>query len=1251
MPHPKKRERGSALILVIGVLVLLSIIGTTFVAIMRIERSAARNFNTDATLRQLALQALAFCMEHPNWDPNAAGPPYDIDNDNIGGEDSLLFTQPLLQQVTSDLSPRWAVLKKPFGGRLNVNWNSFYVGANSDNHILNEGTSPGEVSLVDPIAAYLDFMGASGISTGTSAENRAVAHEIARRICNLRHGVPLRPLGAPPYPTGTSANARPGEDGVDDDVWLNDSTLTTASDPPLGNDPDDDDRWAGPLAAGVPALNWRSQTAYNMVDDDGDGVADEGGEDVDEPLEFTQHPDPWLLPNGLWPVSDDQPFGTADLTSIVVTPSPASDLKTLVNDVCQVWAPGQGYPFDGTGATDYFEYLKVLFTTRNRDYMGNAVPLNDLNILMPGSPTVTERLIVDRDRARFVSALAGVFEQDGMAPEPASLTAWQALANLIDFLDSDPDPTGTLGDLGLLTALVRSQGWKAATDDDNGNGKPDPGEPNTRTFIGTERQPYINEIYVYNRTDDNFDNDHDTVDDDNDPLLHPLPLEDPGSGDTRNGYYIELYNHYNSDIVLFNNPADPANDPTVDWYLRILDNADPPAVVGTYYLSSGQVGEIGTGWAAGATEIIVPAGGYLIIESRNWAVEPTSVAGETENDWLGTNGFTKLPDPLEAGTMPAGVPIVNLGLAPDVKLFEPDFTIELVYSYDEDGTAGAVAPVEAVVDRQKVPSNVISIEGGTDDGTRDFAPSWERHDPRLARVVRDRWFDNGTFTTDYTGEVLMPTWAYRDAENTAPGTGGDDIRFTLGAVNDANDADADVFDGNYDLGWSTSESYDDLVDVPNVHTWKFANPGALGKLLCVGPTPADPADYGWHDPAAVDPGDDDYWLVTSSPYTQVPANETTPSKFQKMPLDAKKINFTEMNVYDWNADVTYAPEPDAAPDNYPTGRATGVFDAFATIAFRGDGKDNDGDWDRATDETDATDTDGDGTPDPAPTPGDAHVDEADEIYVPGRIDVNNSNEYVLSGLPYVKFDDSTFYRPGLGDVAAVFLTAVTDPVTGSPGIIDERAAGGPFQSRADFYRRVVRPAVNSEAPRPPYNPGGGTGAFGKDTEDNHRYEDGGVFIRDSLDYRWETLQQPPRTTTANLLEPHDFILPGADAFADGRDMLIDDKTETDYTVGALMNMVGLDMELPEAFAGGGDLGVYTYYITVQLTDGADVNGDGVSVGDEDRDGIGITEPDWDEGSVIAEKRIIVLVDTTLPTTDPGRVRVFNWAVEGRAPER
>jgi hypothetical protein len=131
-----------------------------------------------------------------------------------------------------------------------------------------------------------------------------------------------------------------------------------------------------------------------------------------------------------------------------------------------------------------------------------------------------------------------------------------------------------------------------------------------------------------------------------------------------------------------------------------------------------------------------------------------------------------------------------------------------------------------------------------------------------------------------------------------------------------------------------------------------------------------------------------------------------------------------------------------------------------------------------------------------------------------------------------------------------------------------------------------------------------------------------------------------------------YILPGQGIApwppSDGGDFLVDDKSEIDYTVGALMNEVALENELPQEFASAAGTGIITYYITVQITDGKDVDGVDDTV---PADGIGVAQPDWKEGSVLAEKRIIALVNTALPSTNPQRIRIFSWSTEGRQPQR
>ncbi len=1203
MSQLRKRETGSALILVMGVLVLLSIIGTTFVALMRIETGATRNFSEDARARDLALGALAFCSQHPTWNPPRdplVEANNDVDSDGYGGKDCQLFTEPLSGDLASDAHARYAILKKPFGGRLNLNWNSFYTGPNSDNQVLNDGVSPGEISLVDSITAYLDYLGTLGVPVGTSAQNRDAAREIARRVCNRRYGVPPGPLtGTAADPPGNVPRAKPGEDALDDDSFLDDSTLAVGV-APAGRDADDDAAWAAP--------SWRPDPAVDGIDNNGDGIVDEAGEQIDEQDEFKGYPPPAL--GGGWPVDDDQPFDSTDLLSIVN--NSGSDIKTIVNYVCQ------NYP-GFNPAIDYFDYLRVLFTTYSRDYIGDMTPLNHLNLLPSTSGTADDIALVTADRAKFIAALESSLEEGGVKAEAADLTAWQTLANLIDYLDTDLDPGGSGDDWGIVTVLVKSEGWNQATDDRNGDGEPSlwdnagttQVEPHCRAFFGTERFPYINELWIYNRGTDRFDNDGDGVVDNDPAAVPPDPL--PQEVD-RDAYFIELTNQYATDVVLYNNPANPT-DPTVDWYIRILDSVGSEVLPHRRF-SSAQIWS-GGAWvpAAGTGTVRVKAGGYLTIESRDYS--------SSDNPQLAAAGLKQLPDP---SALPSDV-LVNLNLPNTVKLFQGDYTVELVYSYDPDGT-GPDPAEDVVVDRQKLTSQIGSDYASPPApvGTYDFAPSWERHDPRIARCIRG---------ASGVGGPLVVTWPYSAAETATAGTGGDDIRNTLGAVNDADDSDADPFDGNYDLGSSGTTRYDDLVSIPNKPDWKFANVGGLGSLLAVGPLPPDPTLFGWSgDFLTVTSSADDYWLVKCSPYTAVPG--TGADYFSKnYPLDAKKIDFTSSTIVAWDS-LSY--DVNTAPNKFPTGRAQAIFDKFTVFCPWKDGKDNDGDWLAAAD-----DADGDG----GPSPGDPHVDESDEVYAYGRVDVNDADAFVMAALPYVEYDDSTFHRPGgPGHVPGVFVTATADTaaVPNVTSIYEERDSGGPFKSRKDFVDRVVKLLTNATT----YNPAGNVGAFGKDIEDNQVCDNGaGTPRRTAVLYEWDTSQRPPRT--ANTIgAPYDFILPGQ--AGDGGDLLTDDKSETDYTVGALMNMISLESELPAAFASGGaDLGIYTYYITVQITDGLDVNGNDVAFGDEDGDALGIHEPDWDEGTVLAEKRIVALVNTNLPLSDPKRITVFNWSFEGRAP--
>jgi hypothetical protein len=393
--------------------------------------------------------------------------------------------------------------------------------------------------------------------------------------------------------------------------------------------------------------------------------------------------------------------------------------------------------------------------------------------------------------------------------------------------------------------------------------------------------------------------------------------------------------------------------------------------------------------------------------------------------------------------------------------------------------------------------------------------------------------------------------------------------------------------------------------------------------------PPDPTAFGW---TATD------WLVTHSPYTYV--NPAAPGA---NPVDAKKVNFIDA--------------ANLADASDPKGKAGAIFDKFTAWCPWRDGKDNNlqgdlGVWNAATD-----DVDGDG----GPTPGDPHVDDAAEKYAYGRVAVNEEGpaaEACLAALPFVIYQSDASLSPNpvdfrawvggaAADVKDYYLTAIGAAGT-SITEIRNALTNKRFESRKQFLDTVVLPRIGNASVPIALGP-----SFGRDHEDNQVYEvnpGAGLVLRRwdaARPQEWETIQRPPRTATALASAiPAMYILPGQ--VGDGGDFLVDDKSEIDYTVGALMNEVALENELPQEFASAAGTGIITYYITVQITDGKDVDGVDDTV---PADGIGVAQPDWKEGSVLAEKRIIALVNTALPSTNPQRIRIFSWSTEGRQPQR
>jgi hypothetical protein len=1247
------RQRGSALVLTLAVLVLLSIIGTAFVILMRTETAATRNFSEDAEARFLALQALSYVLNHPGWTLPAGT---DVDNDNDGTVESMWFTKPL-SDLATDTHARFSFLKKNAGCRLNVNWDSFYhqSGAFAE-QAQNVGAAIGEISMERAIASYIDALIPTYFPAANPADSPTLAREIALRFCNYRYGQFIGTPPTPPLPAGLPVANYPGSDAVDDDQWLEDTTLAVGA-APTQIDPDDAAKWVTPLPTpvGQKPYNWRPLPQADRVDNDGDGLIDETAaadpngipEELDSYDEFVQYP---MILGGLWPPLDDQPFGSQDLQIIVQNAPPTGSdppIKAIINDVFLNWAGANGIAGYGAGVVandDYFEPMRHIFTTYNSEYIGAMAPVNHLNYLIPEGASAAERSRVESDRNRFVAAMREVLLDGGVSPAAADNTAWQILANLVDFLDEDLDAAGSdvwNGNASLhrdlLTRLTKVEGWTAneALYDLDLDGTMEPGEPGWRVFFGTERQPLFNEFWIYNRGYDQADNDGDGYRDQADRPTNPptatAPYEyssDAGFAafQPQNGYYIELYNQYATGITLYNDPVN-ATDPTVDWYIRVLDSAGVQKA--TYRLSLADK-RSGGGWTTDAAAY-VPPGGYFVIATRDYV-------GENGNDGVSTvPDLTTWPDGTAVILNTAGGPILE-----DTLVFEPGDVVELVYSYDHDGTGPSYEAEDAVVDRQKMPHTTVLTDKSMGDvmspadmpPKHNFAPSWERQDPRLAACYD---YDPTTLPLNLADPVargftaplpLIPTEEYRAAEAATAGTGGDAVRHTLGTIND-DGAGGDPFDGNYTFGETSYPGYlplmqpggllktrfDDLVDIVNDPTFKFANPGMLGALLCVGPLPPAYDLYGWSSTE---------WLAANSPYTFWTSDPTTSAgNGTANPLDAKKVDFLSGK----------------GTGDDPRGAARAIFDVFTTVCPWEDGKDNDGDWNPAATPTD--DRDGDG----GPSPGDFNVDEDDEVYVYGRVTVNAitpESQHVMSALPYVRYNDSKLYRPGFTDIERVYLTSVDDTVTamsGTPenGIVDLRGSDQ-FRTRKEFLEKVVLQAL--DLANDDYDPAADIGAFGRDTEDNNIVEFTGTARRTARAYEWDTIALDGRTSSSTGSAAR-FILPGE--AGDGGDLLVDDKSEMDATVGAIMNSITLSSDLPQDFSAITGPGIVTYYVTVQITDGEDVDGQDDTV---PADSIGDGEPDWKEGTILAEKRIIAVVDTSVSSTDPRKVTLFNWSVEG-----
>jgi len=326
------RERGSTFILVLAVLSILVLIAATLSYTARLEEVSAANYAEGIQARmaaQTGISAFFAALEPAGSTVTLSGamalaPAYGaapMQRPLYAGMGSMApaamprgpdvpyrpgaspgFVLETRQQIecneTAVATPLTQTRVVDESSKINVNalgsWAEFRTAAlpalqgpsmRADSGATTDPLAPGpRVALAD--ALYAVF---SSPETHAPAVSRDVTHELARRILAYRYGPDGQPgrAGFDDDGDGPGGLARPG-------MWspLGGRSYTYQG----GGLQADTTSSAMPYDGRLPA-----DTEHDSFDNDGDGLADEPGEGVDEPDEFVA--DPRLPPNG-----DDRPF-------------------------------------------------------------------------------------------------------------------------------------------------------------------------------------------------------------------------------------------------------------------------------------------------------------------------------------------------------------------------------------------------------------------------------------------------------------------------------------------------------------------------------------------------------------------------------------------------------------------------------------------------------------------------------------------------------------------------------------------------------------------------------------------------------------------------------------------------------------------------------------------------------------------------------------------------------------------------------
>jgi len=1247
----KGKTCGSALIVALGVLALLAVMGVVFLTVMQQDNRAASALNDSIICDMLtrdALQAVvASAWEPPNF-PVTPGSSNnnEVDND-LDGVNDAVWVRDVFQRgevAGAVLNPRIAVTVRSAEGFLAINA---------------AGGAPGNAASVDeyPYArsgywtdqlnlARALYWGSRDLQYGIPAlygEGALTADEaiaLAGEIVSWRYG----PDGGP------------GTAGMDDDFLgylqpntdrIDNNGNNTAAINRVTGVPFDENATVGPDGLTDDGYDRRTDDGYDGVDEGDPYSMPSFSEGVDDGMEY----------NPLNTIGDDTAYGDDDLADILVNTTSVSNIEQRFIDALT----GMPVPRSEAQAKNAFDALRHFLTTTSIDTILNTegaprIPLNQWPCFADLAATASAGTVAQIDAAKrqfwatYKPTIMKIFRAGDSTSSEAQIErkALQLICNIVDAFDND----------NLITDYPD-----------------DPLNPGARIY-GVDRHPYINEIFVLNLSCDGIDNNNSSADpnwanngtpldptDDNDWRPWAATLPTPGVTN------VTIYN-WDGDENDSNEDGDYTYDPCglIDGYSQYLgmsthkgcptgwdpdDTAhwDDPEESDYFYVElhnpyKGALINI-TGWKlriehalSGATTTInlQPAGvgaatlqsyGYFVIGSDR---TPADYA-DFQNLWFQKGDridlITSQFDTLDYGNQ---LVVVDSAFVPNNVHFNNRIG---AFEYDESGTVKLgrqFESLERIHPRRNMWLRARDIEPGV--GPRINNPELQTLGFPLGDPLAPAALSIRGNTASYGGPGgPIHMQLYKNGFPNPDGMNDDTLPF-IGMPNVQNR------NGHHrDTGtpaWGDRYSWWRFgLFIPN-ESWYFTTVADLGKFLVRGyvAIPDGTGIAGLPSLGTVPYANTDYYET----YNLYNADEPAIVDLDDMKFDV----FDTRNAY--------------------------IFEYFTVTNPLKDGKDNNGNWNVLTDDLDGNglpshDWDGEGiagvyepafdanndkddTYDPEP-----HVDEAEEINVVGRIDINKSPWQVLTALPLssCKYDQPIVGHPYWEFQEGSQFTLVS--------------AGPPFTSGASLAGDI-----NIRAYGPDGNP-----YTGDETPFMSIAEVIGLpYVQDTLN---------PDGTNATTVTGFPYTEP--DTPGNPPVPHKPNKAERDRILGSFMNLITVNAKSAGADTSA-ESDLFIVYITCQLTDGKDRNGkfdgelpaslvaalnadgidnnfDGIIDGATDgidNDGDGSTdEPDESDAfdcslevqKVHAERRAMAVVRRNATPADPAtpqsQIVFFSWLSE------